>query len=438
MEIPVRSRRRATVRYRLSSDLVSVLASLPLASQEEVATLSELARQPTSRPRDRRDQIARNAGELFSKRGFHSVRMDDIAQASGITARALYRHFANKQAILSHVVIEDQQRLVEIIENLDAPSGDAAGRDAVLALLTTAALESPRLSLLWQREARHLDVEEFRRVRNGTRWIAKQFADLVIRPGRTDLDDFAIELRAWAIVSIVSGPGLYDVALPPHRLGQELLSAGRRVVAAPPPPKPVDVAPPNIDRAAGSRREQLISTSAKAFRHSGFGGVSIDDIGHELGITGPGLYRYFDNKVDILVAAINRFYEWQSIQLTRSIRTPVADTAVISNLVQGYIRVATEATDLLAVSLTEKLYLPSALSERFDRIRADFVGEWQRWLSVASPELSDVQASVLVNVAKTMIEDCVRIPHLQKNPLFADYMLAVVLAALGLPLSGQA
>lgn len=42
----------------------------------------------TRRPRDRGLQIALNARELFTAHGYHSVRMDQIAEASGITARA--------------------------------------------------------------------------------------------------------------------------------------------------------------------------------------------------------------------------------------------------------------------------------------------------------------------------------------------------------------
>lgn len=78
----------------------------------------EIAASSKARPRDRRLQIAKNAGELFSARGFHSVRMEDIAEASGITARALYRHYENKQALLAHVVLEDQQRMLETLSEL--------------------------------------------------------------------------------------------------------------------------------------------------------------------------------------------------------------------------------------------------------------------------------------------------------------------------------
>ena len=92
-----------------------------------------------------------------------------------------------------------------------------------------------------------------------------------------------------------------------------------------------------------------------------------------------------------------------------------------------------EASELLAVWLTERLYLPDAARERFDRIEADYVAEWQRWLSVARPDLPDVVASSLVRTTKTVIDDCARIQRLQRLPIFPAELTTAALATLGLP-----
>lgn len=388
---------------------------------------------PRTRPRHRRAEIARNAGELFSVRGFHAVRMDDIAEASGITARALYRHYDNKQALLAHVVREDQQHVIDVITELgDRPPGQD-DVDARLVALTGAALDSRRLSLLWQREARHLAVDDFRLVRRRTRWIAEQLEELVVRATRGDLDRETADIRSWVTVSIISGPGFYDSALPHPRLTQELAEAGKRVIAAPMVTAPVAAAPHEADREPNARREQLLHVAAREFRAKGFAGVSIDDIGAGLGIVGPALYRYFDTKADILVAAVSRFHEWLALEADRAMRTPCPDEEVLGLLIEGYVRVAREATDLLAVWLTERLYLPDAARERIDRIQADHVLEWQRWLSVARPDLSDALAATLVRTAKTLVDDCVRIPHLRRYPVLTAELACAARAVLGLP-----
>ena len=48
----------------------------------------------------RRAEIIATASALIRQRGYHGVALKDVAQAVGITAPALYRHFPSKQALL--------------------------------------------------------------------------------------------------------------------------------------------------------------------------------------------------------------------------------------------------------------------------------------------------------------------------------------------------
>ena len=388
--------------------------------------------QPKARPRHRREEIAKNAGELFSSRGFHSVRMDDIAEASDITARALYRHYNSKQALLAHVVLADQQRLMDTLSLLTSTPVGERDLDTMLAAITDAALDSRRLSLLWRREARHLGTEDYQRSRDQSRAMASQFRELLFGDRRPELDDAAVEIRTWVVVSIVYSPAHYEYTLTRSSLARELVAGSRRVLdqpaanAADGPDS--EVAP----RASSSRREQLLYAGAKLFRNKGFAGVSIDDIGAPIGLVGPALYRYFDTKADILAAAVVRLDEWLALEMTRALRTTNADAQIIAHLVEGYIRVALEATDLLAVSLTERHHLPDGVTERLDRIRTAYLAEWQRWLSVARPELPDALVAMMVMTAKTVIDDCVRIPHLRRYPTLGPELLQACLALIGL------
>lgn len=366
------------------------------------------------RPKSRRADIGEAASDLFAARGFHSARMDDIAQASGITARALYRHYANKQALLAHVVHSDQARLVDVLTLLgSSPPPDLT---AGLRALITAALQSRRLSLLWQREARHLGDDDHVAVRARTRWIADRVAAISIAPARPDLDPFLAELRSWAVVGLVTSPGHFDTSLSRTRLADLLLQAGLRVAQGNPVDGPEDDRPPPVDRSPTSRRELLIRSAAHAFRRHGYGGVGIDEIGREAGVVGPALYRYFDTKADLLVAVVTRFDEWLALETARALRRPVPDGEVVRELVGCYVRLSAQETDVASVSVTERLYLPADVGERHDRLTGDHVGEWSRWLSSTRPDLSDPEVSALVNAARTTVDGIVRIPHLRADP----------------------
>ncbi|MQA16655.1 MAG: TetR family transcriptional regulator [Pseudonocardiaceae bacterium] len=396
-----------------------------MVGQPAAAAASKVRR----RPRDRRRQILHHASELFSGSGFHAVRMEDIAEATGITARALYRHFENKQDLLSHVILDDQSRLLAA---LDDPAGrrmtTSADLEALLRRLIEASLDSLRLGPLWQREARHLAAADFARVRAGTRRIGRAVCEGIQNADHTT-SPFQAEVRAWAAVSIVTSPGHYEPTLARRKLADLLLAASLAAISAPAcgeedtPNRPAQC---NLPRAHNSRREQLIAAAVRAFRERGFGGVSLD----EFGIAGPAVYRYFDSKADILSNLVTRLQDWTALENTRALRKAVDDATVIGELVRGYIRIAVEATDLLAVAVTEALYLPDKAAERERRIRNDDIAEWARWLRVTRPHLPDPAAQALAYATKTVINDLVRVPHLTQNSAFCPELVSCALTTL--------
>lgn len=372
------------------------------------------------RPRDRRRQILLNASELFAQRGYHAVRMEDIAEATGVTARAIYRHFTNKQDLLSHVILEDQDRLLAAIEPTGSAKTSTDVLQELLVRLVDASLESLRLGPLWQREARHLVPEDFERVREGTRRIGRSVR-VAIEQAYPDHRGFRAEMRAWMAISIITSPGHSDPPLPRRRLSRVLLSAAQTAITTPgsallpnadrPPAAAVHGA---ADRPASSRREQIITAAARAFRERGFGGVSLD----EFGIAGPAVYRYFESKADILCTLINRVQEWMALESSRATSRSPSDNQVIDALVRGYVRVATEFPDLLAVSVTEALNLPERAAEREKRIRQDDLAEWVKWLRTARTDLAEPDAYALINAVRTLINDLIRVPHLLQHKEF--------------------
>src|ERR1700678_818788 len=75
-----------------------------------------------------RERILAQAEELFAKRGFNGVTMPAIAEASGITAGAIYPHFDSKAELFFQVV----RRAVEA-----APISPEASLPQVVAAYTT-------------------------------------------------------------------------------------------------------------------------------------------------------------------------------------------------------------------------------------------------------------------------------------------------------------
>jgi AcrR family transcriptional regulator len=83
----------------------------------------------TSRDRakaDRRSALLHAASALFAERGFERVSLEDLGSAVGISGPAVYRHFANKQAVLAALLVDVSRELVSGAGNVIAASPEPA------------------------------------------------------------------------------------------------------------------------------------------------------------------------------------------------------------------------------------------------------------------------------------------------------------------------
>ncbi|SHE51468.1 transcriptional regulator, TetR family [Psychroflexus salarius] len=67
----------------------------------------------------RRDEIIKQAGLLFSLKGYSAVSMRDIAKAVDIKAASLYNHLPSKQAILEAIVLNLANTFVNHIHDVN-------------------------------------------------------------------------------------------------------------------------------------------------------------------------------------------------------------------------------------------------------------------------------------------------------------------------------
>lgn len=92
-----------------------------------------------------RQHITDVAIELFARRGFENVSVDDVAEAAGISRRTLFRYYASKNAIPWGDFDAHLDRLRELLDAVDpeVPTEQAL-RDALLAFNTFDHAELPR------------------------------------------------------------------------------------------------------------------------------------------------------------------------------------------------------------------------------------------------------------------------------------------------------
>jgi AcrR family transcriptional regulator len=327
--------------------------------------------QPTAptvrrRPKDRKKQILDQAARLFIDRGFHSVKLEEIAEAAGVTARALYRHYDNKQALLTAAILNAQDEY-QSVRNPEGRAPESAARPlhAELPELIAAAVETRALTVLWQREARYLTTDDRAEVRRRINLIVAGI-QAGVRLEMPELSPPHTELRAWAVSSTLTSLGRHSLSLPGAEL-KELVYRACMAAARTPPVgelEPIDT-PADRELASFSRYETLLAAGAQLFRAHGFPAVSTADIGKRVGIAGPGLYRSFSSKQAILDTLVRRLDEWSALECIRALRTNDPAVQRLHQLVAGRVRIGLDDPDLVSVSITE---LSSASAEVRDKI----------------------------------------------------------------------
>ena len=378
-------------------------------------TTAKSTRQPVTRPArgtrpaNRRQLILDAAADLFSRKGYAGVTMGDVADAVAIGPSALYRHFHSKQDLLATVVADALNTLSDALTTAENESASD-----VAAALAAVALRNRGAGVLWQREVRQLSPADRATFRATIEQIAARFAAF-IRARRPGLGAIEADLLAWSSLAVATSVSLHSLVLPEPEfitLLSELIST---VVDA---PLPAPQSTPPHTTTSGmlrtqARREAILSEATKLFAANGFAGVSTDDIGASVGISGPSLYNHFPAKSDILVAAMLRGDEWLRMDMHRAFATASDARDGLTRLLASYCSFVFDNPQLIQVLVSESGHLPEPERHRTRAAQYDYIAEWVTLMRQVHPQWDAVQARIRVQAVQTMMNNIALTPHLR-------------------------
>ena len=141
------------------------------------------AASPRSRAKsDRRGQLVAAAERLFAEHGYLAVRLEDIGAAAGVSGPAIYRHFPNKEALLSELLVGISTRLLagatEVVAN--AADADSALQNLIDFHLDFA-LDESDLIRIQDRDLGNLPPAAKRQVRRKQRQYVEIWVDVLQR-----------------------------------------------------------------------------------------------------------------------------------------------------------------------------------------------------------------------------------------------------------------
>lgn len=185
---------------------------------------------PSASATKRREAILDAALELFRARGFHSVGIDEIGTAAGISGPGVYRHFTSKSSLLVALFDAITERMLvgaEEIEKSECPPVEAL--DRLVTAHTSTAVEERALLAVWLQDWRSLPLTDQQRIRRRQAeyvsiWVA---ALSQLRPG---LGPAELETVVHAALGAVNSIAFHDGGLPSDILAARLAQAARAVL----------------------------------------------------------------------------------------------------------------------------------------------------------------------------------------------------------------
>ena len=313
-----------------------------------------------SRPANRRELIIEAAATAFAARGYENVAMSAVAEAVGVRPSALYRHFANKEAMLAAAF---EGYVLDLREALAAGSeGDRFGP------LIDRTLAHRAAGRLWIREARYLPADSVAVVREG---LLADLDAVVAAPG----DGAGARVRSIAVLGVLLSTAMHatESAVPPMRA---LLSALVSRAAAGPlaaDGAPV-VAPRGLPRIA--KREQILAAAVELFAARTYDGVALDDIAAAVDLAPSSIYNHFASKEEILASALHRANGFVQVDLDEVLAATDDRGLALHAIVERYAGFAVRHPGMTQAIVSEI----GELTERESAVLIDaqraYVGEW--------------------------------------------------------------
>ncbi|WP_162564203.1 MULTISPECIES: TetR/AcrR family transcriptional regulator [Microbacterium] len=370
-----------------------------------------------TRPRDRKRRIEEAAALAFAQHGYHAVGMQDIAAAVGISAPALYRHFPNKYALFVQTAFTMAHRLIEDTDAVAALPLDSAEEakvalDALVDAVIATTVEMRATGGIYRWEGRYLESDDRELLTAEFRTLRGRFesAHVVYRP---DVDEIDRRLLVLGALSVVASITAHRTVVGAKALRTLLADAAWRALDGTLPAAgdatETDAAPaaraddePASER---GRRARLIDAAIRQFAARGYNEVTIEDIAVEVDLTPSGVYRHFDGKSALLLAACDR----AAVELERAAlyarESASSPEDALRRLSRAYVDHTFSHLALMRIYFSEIGNLAPEEQRRLRAVQRAHIADWTALLQAVRPELSGREAAVLVHAGLGVVAD---------------------------------
>jgi len=262
---------------------------------------------------------------------------------------------------------------------------------------------------IYRWEGRYLEPDDRELLTSEFRTLRRRFeaAHAVHRPAVEEADRRLLVLAALSAIASITA---HHTTVAARTLRALLAGAAWRALdGSLPAPDSVDAAPapaPDAEVSAEQgRRAQLIDAAIRQFAARGYNEATIEDIAVAVDLTPSGVYRHFDGKSALLLAACDR----AAVSLERAVLRAREEAASPSELMHGLVRAYVAHTfgnlELTRVYFSEIANLAPDEQRRLRALQRAHVADWVAVLQAVRPELGGREAAVLVHAGLGVVAD---------------------------------
>lgn len=180
------------------------------------------------------------------------------------------------------------------------------------------------------------------------------------------------------------------------------------------------------DRAKAERSDAILREAAHLFAESGYNGVSLEDIGAAVGVSGPAVYRHFAGKQALLGAVLIRVSEDLIAGGTEVASASAAQDERMRALIGFHVEFALGRADVIRVHDRDVAHLAPRDHAEVRRLQRAYI---ELWIATLSP-LIEADADEL----RLRVQACFGLinstPHSTRSASRRRSATATVLAAM--------
>ncbi len=158
------------------------------------------------------------------------------------------------------------------------------------------------------------------------------------------------------------------------------------------------LSPPH-DPAGASRRERILAAAARLFAERGFHGVTIEELGEAVGVSGPAVYKHFASKDAVLGELLMGVSESLLAGARAVVVAAPRPRVALEGLVGFHTAFALTGADLIRVQDRDLTNLSAPSARRVRSLQRAYLELWVDTLRTARPGLAVSEARVRVHAA---------------------------------------